>query len=72
MLLDQRTLCRLPWAGPDGEASIDPATGHDVNVVNDWRSSMMANSARDPFFRAKLDHEVLVNPGHADAIATSA
>lgn len=52
-----------------GEASIDPATGHDVNVVNDWRSSLMANSARDPFFRAKLDHEVLVNPDHAEGLS---
>ena len=52
-----------------GQASIDPATGHDVNVVDDWRSSIMANSARDPFFRAKLDHEVLVNPGHTDALS---
>jgi len=52
------------------QASIDPATGQDVNVVNDWRSSLMANSARDPFFRAKLDHEVLVNPAHSDAIST--
>lgn len=52
-----------------GQASLDPATGHDVNVANDWRSTLMANSARDPFFRAKLDHEVLVNPGHSDAIS---
>ena len=51
------------------QASIDPASGHDVNVVNDWRSSLMANSSRDPFFRAKLDHEVLVNPAHSDAIS---
>lgn len=34
----------------------------DVNVVNDWRSTMMANSARDPFFLAKMEHEGLVNP----------
>ncbi|HNR56388.1 MAG TPA: multiheme c-type cytochrome [Flavobacteriales bacterium] len=52
-----------------GLASIDPTTGNDVNVVDDWRSSLMANSARDPFFRAKLDHEVLVNPGHSDALS---
>ena len=37
--------------------------GVDVNVSDDWRSTMMANSARDPFFRAKASHEVLVNPG---------
>lgn len=36
--------------------------GVDVNVVDDWRSTMMANSARDPFFRAKMEHEGLVNP----------
>ncbi len=38
--------------------------GTDVNVADDWRSTMMANSARDPFFRAKLSHEVIMNPGH--------
>ncbi|MCO5274946.1 MAG: T9SS type A sorting domain-containing protein [Flavobacteriales bacterium] len=38
--------------------------GRDVNVSDAWRSSMMANSARDPFWRAKVSHEVLVNPDH--------
>lgn len=38
------------------------AGGEDVNVVDDWRSTMMANSARDPFFLAKMEHEGLVNP----------
>ncbi len=42
--------------------------GVDVNVADDWRSTLMANSARDPFFRAKAEHEVLVNPGHQIAI----
>ena len=26
---------------------------------------MMANSARDPFWRAKVSHEILVNPAHS-------
>jgi hypothetical protein len=52
---------------PQGLASID-AQGRDVNVADDWRSTMMANSARDPFFRAKIQHESLVNPAHADAL----
>jgi hypothetical protein len=52
---------------PDGIAMVDDS-GNDVNVTGDWRSTMMANSARDPFFRAKLEHEVLVNPGHQGAI----
>jgi hypothetical protein len=42
--------------------------GEDVNVVDDWRSTLMANSSRDPFFRAKMEHERLVNPGIADTI----
>lgn len=52
--------------GPDelfNYASID-ANGTDVNVMDDWRSTMMANSARDPFWRAKVSHEVTVNPDH--------
>lgn len=38
--------------------------GGDINVVDDWRSTMMANSSRDPYWRAKISHEVLVNPAH--------
>ena len=40
-------------------------SGVDVNVYDDWRSTMMANSAKDPFWRAKVSHEILVNPSHA-------
>ena len=36
----------------------------DVNPTDQWRSSLMANSAKDPFWRAKVAHEVAVNPGH--------
>ena len=39
--------------------------GWDVNVTDDWRSSIMANSTKDPFWRAKVRHEVITNPGHA-------
>lgn len=38
--------------------------GHDVNPTDMWRSSIMANSAKDPFWRAKVTHEVAVNPAH--------
>lgn len=41
------------------------ANGNDVNVYDDWRSTMMANAARDPFFHAKVSHEITVNPSHA-------
>ncbi|MCB0757404.1 MAG: T9SS type A sorting domain-containing protein [Flavobacteriales bacterium] len=45
--------------------------GEDVNVVDDWRSSMMANSARDPFFLAKMEHEGLVNPAYKEQLEHS-
>lgn len=51
----------------NGIASID-ADGNDVNLVDDWHSTMMANSAKDPFFLAKMDHEGLVNPEHAASL----
>lgn len=42
--------------------------GVDVNPTDAWRGSMMANSAKDPFWRAKVSHEVAVNPGHQEGL----
>ncbi len=53
---------------PTGFAMHTQESGTDVNVVDDWRSTMMANSARDPFWRAKVSHEGLVNPAHQAAL----
>lgn len=39
--------------------------GEDVNLVERWESSMMALSAKDPFWKAKVTHEITVNPAHA-------
>ena len=47
-----------PLALVDGE-------GVNVGPAENWRATMMANSAKDPMWRAKLAHETLVNPGHA-------
>ncbi len=44
-------------------ASVD-SLGNDINIHDDWKATMMANSAKDPFWRAKVSHEILVNPGH--------
>ena len=38
--------------------------GVDINPTSQWRSSLMANSAKDPFWRAKVAHEVAINPDH--------
>jgi hypothetical protein len=51
----------------NGYASVDLA-GNDVNVVDDWSATMMANSAKDPFWRAKVSHEILLYPMHSTAI----
>lgn len=52
---------------PAGIASVT-MTGEDVNVVDAWRSTMMANSAKDPYWRAKVRQEVLTNPAHQQGI----
>ena len=45
--------------------------GNDVNIHDDWRATMMANAAKDPFWRAKVSHEILVTPAEFhDAIET--
>lgn len=54
---------------PNGLAFITP-WGEDVNVYDDWAATMMANSAKDPMWRAKVSHEILVNPALQTAIET--
>lgn len=44
--------------------------GEDVNVYDQWAGTMMANSSKDPFWRAKVSHEILVNPANAVAFET--
>ncbi|WP_051694554.1 hypothetical protein [Desulfohalovibrio reitneri] len=37
-------------------------SGLDISMGNDWRSSIMANSARDPYWQASIRREVLDHP----------
>ena len=53
-----------------GIASVD-GEGTDVNVVDHWQSTMMANAAKDPFWRAKVSHEVLLFPELKSEIESS-
>ncbi|MEP7129305.1 MAG: hypothetical protein ABI729_10570, partial [Chitinophagales bacterium] len=50
-------------------ANVD-SNGVDINLYDDWQTTMMANSAKDPLWRAKVSHEILVNPGHAGELQT--
>lgn len=42
--------------------------GEDVSIGADWRASMMANSARDPYWQASVRRETLANPKIAAAV----
>ena len=37
-------------------------TGADISIGSDWRGSMMANSARDPYWQAAVRREIIDHP----------
>ena len=43
-------------------------SGEDVSIGFDWRASMMANSARDPYWQAAVRREVIDHPEAQEAI----
>ena len=43
-------------------------SGEDVSIGATWRSTMMANSARDPYWQAGVRRETIDHPKHAAAI----
>lgn len=47
---------------------LSDADGNDVSINQDWSSSMMANSARDPYWIAKVAAEMSRNPELKDEI----
>ncbi|MCB9067392.1 MAG: T9SS type A sorting domain-containing protein [Calditrichae bacterium] len=53
-------LCHTPGE-PNLNALVSP-TGEDISPPTFWRSTMMANAAKDPLFRAKVSAEVAENP----------
>ena len=71
-------------AGPDRTAAADQfvtsneclachngmatASGEDVSIGVSWRSSMMANAGRDPYWMASVRREVIDHPSHRAAI----
>jgi hypothetical protein len=44
------------------------ASGEDISFATAWRASMMANSARDPYWHAGVRREVMDHPESAAAI----
>ena len=44
------------------------ASGEDISIGAHWRSSMMANAARDPYWHAAVRREILIHPTASEAI----
>ncbi|MGM0577904.1 MAG: hypothetical protein ACQEXJ_19415 [Myxococcota bacterium] len=58
---------------PSGQCSachdgLTSPSGRDVSFGADWRSSMMANSARDPYWQAAVRREIMDHPSAQAAI----
>ena len=43
-------------------------TGEDVSIGSTWRSTMMANAGRDPYWQAGVRRETIDHPSHAAEI----
>jgi len=56
---DQCIACHNNLTGPDGE---------DVSIGFNWRSSMMGNAARDPYWMAGVRRESIDHPAAVDVI----
>jgi len=56
---DQCMACHNQLTGPDGE---------DVSIGFNWRSSMMGNAARDPYWMAAVRRESLDHPAAVDVV----
>lgn len=46
----------------DCHSGLTDSQGNDVSIDSDWRSSMMANSSKDPLWQAKMQSETLRHP----------
>ena len=54
--------CALCHAGSDGATAMKDAKGRSVAPYDLWQSTMMANSSRDPLWRAVVSAEVAATP----------
>ena len=48
--------------------ALKDSQGTDVAPVMQWRSTMLANASKDPFWKAKVKHEGIENPAHKNAL----
>ncbi|MCA9732700.1 T9SS type A sorting domain-containing protein [candidate division KSB1 bacterium] len=50
------------WCHSSLSNALTDSKGNDLSIDTDWRSTMMANSGKDPLWLAKVESEVLENP----------
>lgn len=50
--------------------NLKTAKGEDASIEGDWRGSIMANAARDPYWQGSVRREVLDHPQASEAIQT--
>ena len=55
-------------AGSLNSTILRDGQGNDVSPESLWRSTMMANATKDPFWQAKMTAEVAANPHLKDII----
>ena len=48
--------------------NLTTATGEDVSIGSTWRASIMANSARDPYWQTSVRRETLDHPSRSEDI----
>lgn len=70
LIFPKSTACEGCHGFDEAEFAYITEAGEEVNVFDDWQSTMMANSAKDPFWRAKVSHETLLHPAEKDEIET--
>lgn len=49
-------------------SQVRASNGEDISIGYQWRASIMANSARDPYWQASIRRETMDHPGAAAAI----
>lgn len=54
--------CARCHAASGASTALRDSQGNDISPVTDWRSTMMANAASDPFWQAQVESEVVDLP----------
>jgi len=61
--------CARCHSAAETSTALRDSAGRSVAPFDLWRSSMMANASRDPFWRAQVAVEIAATPSRADEIA---